>query len=89
MVFYNNPSFEEWKWTDKTLTYNSQSFSHSRSIGNLNLSASISRLEDMSYRKNDEQLRYSAFLKANYHFSESTSLSFYGNRLYKETKNIY
>ncbi len=85
---YNKPSYEEWQWTNKTLTFNSQSFSHSRSIGNLNLSASISRFEDMSYRKNDEQLRYSAFLKANYQFSEFTSLSFMGTGYTRKRKTF-
>jgi iron complex outermembrane receptor protein len=85
---YNKPSFKEWEWTNKALTYNSQSLSHSRSIGKLNLSASISRFEDMSYRKNDEQLRYSAFLKANYQFSEFTSLSFMGTGYTRKRKTF-
>jgi outer membrane receptor for ferrienterochelin and colicins len=85
---YDNPSFNDWQWTENTLSYNSQSFSHSRSMGKLNLSASVSRLEDMSYRKNDNQLRYSAFLKANYHFSESTSLSFMGTGYTRKRKTF-
>lgn len=85
---YNDPSYKKWEWTNKTLSYNSQSLSHSRSIGKLSLSASISRLEDMSYKKNDDQLRYSAFLKANYHFSEFTSLSFLGTGYTRERKTF-
>ena len=42
----------------------------------------------MSYRKNDDQLRYSAFLKANYKFSESTSLSFMGTGYTRERKTF-
>ncbi|MCB9248701.1 MAG: TonB-dependent receptor [Ignavibacteriales bacterium] len=48
------------------------------------MSVSLSRLEDLSYRKNDDQLRYSAFLKANYNFSESTTLSFWGTGYTRE-----
>ncbi|MBK8944398.1 MAG: TonB-dependent receptor [Ignavibacteriae bacterium] len=81
---YSNPSHDEWKWTDKTLSFNRQSISHSRLFGNLNLSASLSRFEDLSYRKNDNQIRYSAFLKADYNFSENTSLSFWGTGYTRE-----
>ena len=41
-------------------------------------------LQDQSYRQNDDQIRYSAFVKANYHFSESTSLSFLGTGYTRE-----
>ncbi|MCB0748983.1 MAG: TonB-dependent receptor, partial [Ignavibacteriae bacterium] len=81
---YDKPTFTEWQWTNKTLSFNSQSISHSQSIGKLSLSVSLSRLEDLSYRKNDEQLRYSAFIKANYNFSESTTLSIWGTGYTRE-----
>ena len=76
--FYSKPSHKEWEWTNKTLYYNSQTISHSRSFGKLGVSASISRLEDLSYRQNEDQLRYSGYLRANYNFSEFTTLSFLG-----------
>lgn len=75
---YTNPSHTEWQWTDKTLTFNSQTISHSRSIGKLKLSGSFTRFEDYSYRKNDYQLRFAGFLKANYQFSSLTSLTLLG-----------
>jgi outer membrane receptor for ferrienterochelin and colicins len=81
---YAKPSYKEWEWTNKTLTFNKQSISHSRSIGKLSLSATLSRFEDLSYKKNDDQIRYSAFLKANYNFSEMTSLSFWGTGYTRE-----
>ncbi len=81
---YSKPSYKKWEWTNKTLTFNKQSVSHSRSIGKLSLSATLSRFEDLSYRKNDYQIRYSAFFKANYRFSESTSLSFWGTGYTRE-----
>jgi iron complex outermembrane receptor protein len=75
---YNKPSHEEWEWTDGTMTYNSQVISHSRSFGKISIAGSFSRLEYYSYRKNDYQLRFAGFLKANYHFTKSTSLAFMG-----------
>ena len=73
---YSDPSHDEWKWNNRTLTFNSQTISHSRSIGKLGIAASITRFEDYSYRENDYQLRFAGFLKGNYHYDENTSLVF-------------
>lgn len=73
--FYSKPSHSEWEWTDKTLSFNSQTISHSRSIGKLSFAASFTRFEDYSYRQNDYQLRFAGYLKAKYQFSEATTLS--------------
>lgn len=86
--FYDSPSFKQWKWTDKILSFNSQTISHSRSFGNLSFSGSFTRFEDYSYRQNDYQLRFGGFLKANYQFSEVTSLSFLGTG-YTRDKNTF
>ncbi len=75
---YSKPSFKEWQWIDKARYFNSQTISHSRSFGKFSLSASVSRLEDLSYKQNEDQLRYSGYLKANYNFSSHTTLSFLG-----------
>ena len=76
--FYSKPSHKEWQWTEKTRYFNSQTISHSRSFGKFGLSASISRLEDLSYKQNENQLRYSGYLKANYNFSNHTTISLLG-----------
>lgn len=88
---YSNPSFEQWKWSEKSLMYNEETISHSRSFGNLSLSASISRFEDRSYKKNNDQIRYGGYLKANYSFTEISSLSFLasGYSRYHSTFNFW
>jgi len=86
--FYSNPSHKEWEWTDRTLSFNKQTVSHSRTIGNLSLSASLSRQEDYSYRQNDYLLRFAGFIKANYTFSEFTSLSLLGTGFTRD-RNIF
>jgi iron complex outermembrane receptor protein len=85
---YSNPSHYEWKWTDRTLTFNSQTISHSRSIGKLSLSGSFTRFEDYSYRQNNFQLRFAGFLKAKYQFSESTTLSLLGTGYTRDRKTF-
>ncbi len=73
---YSKPSFKEWQWTNKTRYFNGQTISHSRSFGKFGIAASLSRFEDLSYKQNDDQLRFSGYLKANYNFTNSSTLSF-------------
>lgn len=88
---YATPSHNQWKWTDRTLSFNSQTISHTRAFGNLRLAVSLTRFEDYSYRQNDFQLRYAGFLKAKYQFSKSTTLSLLatGYTRDKETFNYW
>jgi len=88
---YSNPAHNEWKWTEKILTFNSQTITHSNSIGKLNFSTSFTRFEDYSYRKNDYQLRFAGYLKANYNFTERTSINLFGTGYTrnKETFNYW
>ncbi len=88
---YSNPSHKEWKWADKSLYLNSQTISHSRSIGKFSFAASITRLEDYSYRQNDYQLRFGGYLNANYQFSQNTSLKIFatGYTRDRETFNYW
>ena len=85
---YSSSTHKEWEWTDRTLSYNSQTISHSRSLGKLSLSGSFTRFEDYSYRQNDFQLRFAGFLKARYQFSESTSLSLLGTGYTRDKKTF-
>ena len=85
---YSNPTHKEWEWADRTLSFNSQTISHSRSFGELSLSASFTRFEDYSYRQNDFQLRFAGFFKAKYQFSESTSLSLLGTGYTRDKKTF-
>jgi len=85
---YTKPSYSEWEWTDNTLSFNSQTMSHSRSIGKLSFAASFTRFEDYSYRQNDYQLRFAGFLKAKYQFSKATTLSLLGTG-YTRDRNTF
>ena len=62
---YDKPAFYEWNWADEYRIYNSISVSHSNKIGNWGYSFSISRFEDMGYRQNDWQKKYSGYFKTN------------------------
>lgn len=74
---YGKPAHKEWDWSDKTRTYNGITLGHTNKFGKLGVSFSLSRTEDMSYRENDWQNRYSGYLKMQYKFSSKSDLSFF------------
>ncbi|NOX65565.1 MAG: TonB-dependent receptor, partial [Chlorobi bacterium] len=75
---YAKPSYDQWKWSNNLQSYYGATISHSRTIGKLGVTGLFSYFQDDGYRKNDWEKRYSAYLKAAYNFSESTSLTFIG-----------
>lgn len=75
---YAKPSYDQWKWSNSLQSYYGATISHSRTIGKLGIIGLFSYFQDDGYRKNDWEKRYSAYLKAAYNFSESTSLIFIG-----------
>lgn len=58
--------------------------SHSNSFGNLGVSASFSRIEDMSYRQGDWRKRYSGYLKTKYDFNKNSSLTLLANGYFQD-----
>lgn len=79
---YDNPSVDQWKWTDRTRSYYGYSLTHSNSIGNFGYSLSYRRENDDSYREMDHNKRHLTYAKLSYDFSEKTSLTFLGNNLF-------
>ncbi len=81
---YDKPFHKEWDWSNKYRTFNNITVSHSNRFGNLGIALSLSRYEDMSYRMNDWQNRYSGYFKSLYKFSDSVSLSFMVTGFYRD-----
>lgn len=80
---YNNPTHDQWKWTDKPLSFNGQSFWHARRVGSLGVSLYFSRHIDDGYRLNDYRRRYNVFFKAKEDFSQTSSLTMNFSMLYQ------
>lgn len=76
---YDEPYYDDWKWTERTLSYNYQDVSHSRAIGNLKLRGSLGRRESSGFQQNGHYHRFSGYLKAKYNFSPTSYLTAYGN----------
>ena len=81
---YDKPFHKQWDWSDKYRTFNNLTVSHSNSFGNLGVAISLTRYEDMSYRLNDWQNRFSGYFKSLYKFSDSVSLSFMATGFYRD-----
>jgi len=76
---YDEPYYDEWRWTERTLTYNYQDVSHSRAFGNLKVRGSLGRRESTGFQQNGHYHRFSGYLKAKYHFSPTSYFTAYGN----------
>jgi iron complex outermembrane receptor protein len=81
--FYDRPQYKEWDWSKQYRPFNGVTLSHSNSIDNFGFTISLSRLEDLSYRRDDFSKKYIGFLKLNYKFSDASDLTFVANTLNK------
>jgi iron complex outermembrane receptor protein len=72
---YDRPKYKEWDWSGEYRFFNGQVLSHSNNIGNFHFTASLTRLEDESYRQSSFYHRYLGYFKGNYNFSSASSLN--------------
>ena len=84
---YSKPYSSEWDWSSESRTYNTLTLSHTNRIGKFGFSAALTRLNDMSYKKDNVSSRYIGYLKTVYNFSPTSSLSFFANSLNEEEGN--
>jgi iron complex outermembrane receptor protein len=81
--FYNKPSFDQWKWSDKRRFLNGQAFGLSRKFGDFGISLFLSRQLDDGYRQNDYRRRYNGYVKMRHDFSSSSALTLNAGMLYQ------
>lgn len=86
--FYDKPYYKEWDWSDKLHSFNGVTISHSNSFDNFGFNISLTRLEDLSYRRDDFSKKYIGFLKLQYSFDPSSSLTFLANTFNKRGGNF-
>lgn len=82
--FYDKPHYKEWDWSGEMRPFNGLTVSHSNSFENFGFSISLSRLEDLSYRRDDFTKKYIGFTKMHYDFSSKSSLTFLANAFNKQ-----
>jgi len=82
---YGEPEYPQWRWSDRIRSFNGQSFSHSRRVGDLGVSVFASRHLDDGYRQNDYRRRYNFFMKMREELSTASSLGFTLGLVYQHT----
>ncbi len=86
---YNKPSYNEWKWSDESRLFNGLTLAHTQKFGAFGIEASLTRLEDMSYRQNGYTHKYIGFLKSSFEITPASSITILANTLNKKGGNFY
>jgi len=97
--FYDQPSYESWRWTDNylpyqisqgeidltsALTYEGINISHSRKIGKVSMLLSGSRETSSGYKQNDYSSKWNFFGKVNIKITSDISFNISGIRALHE-----
>ncbi|MCL4280007.1 MAG: TonB-dependent receptor, partial [Ignavibacteriaceae bacterium] len=81
---YDKPYYNEWDWSGERRPFNGLTLSHSNTLGNFGFNVSLTRLEELSYRKDDDSKKYIGFLKTVYNFTPISSITFLANTFNKK-----
>ncbi len=82
--FYDKPHYNEWDWSRKVRPFNGITLSHSNRFGKFGFNLSLTRLEEQSYKQDDDFKKYIGFLKTVYNFTPVSSLTFVANTFNKK-----
>ncbi|MDZ7626336.1 MAG: TonB-dependent receptor [Ignavibacteriaceae bacterium] len=80
---YDKPYYNEWDWSGGMRPFNGLTLSHSQQIEKFGFNVSLTRLEESSYKQDDDFKKYIGFLKAVYNFTPVSSLTFLANTFNK------
>jgi outer membrane receptor for ferrienterochelin and colicins len=80
---YDKPYYDEWDWSGGMRPFNGLTLSHSQQIEKFGFNVSLTRLEESSYKQDDDFKKYIGFLKAVYNFTPTSSLTFLANTFNK------
>ncbi|MCG6913413.1 TonB-dependent receptor [bacterium BMS3Abin03] len=86
--FYDKPYYKEWDWSGEHRPFNGLTLSHSNTFGKFGFNLSFTRLEDLSYRRDDFYKKYTGFLKAVYNFSSTSSITLLADTFNKRAGNF-
>ena len=74
---YDEPSVEQWKWSDSTLYFYRADLSYSQTFGPLGLRLSVSRHYDKGYRLNSDQSRWYFTARPEINFGDGSQLNLF------------
>ncbi|MCW8804255.1 MAG: TonB-dependent receptor, partial [Ignavibacteriaceae bacterium] len=81
--FFDRPYYSEWDWSGERRPFNGLTLSHSNKFGKFGFNISFTRLEESSYKQDDDFKKYIGFLKTVYNFTPISSLTFIANTFNK------
>ncbi len=82
--FYERPYYSEWDWSGELRPFNGVTLSHSNKFGKFGFNISFTRLEESSYKQDDDFKKYIGYLKTIYNFTPVSSLTFIANTFNKQ-----
>ena len=85
---YDKPAFQEWRWSEESRFFNGLTLAHSQMFGKVGIEASITRLEDMSYKQSGFSHKYIGFLKGKFEINPASSITLLANSLNKKGGNF-
>jgi outer membrane receptor for ferrienterochelin and colicins len=85
---YDRPYYDEWDWSGERRPFNGLTLAHSQQIDKFGFNISFTRLEDASYREDDDFKKYIGFLKTVFNFTPVSSLTFIANTFNKRAGNF-
>jgi outer membrane receptor for ferrienterochelin and colicins len=80
---YDKPYYSEWDWSGGRRPFNGLTLSHSNRFGKFGFNISFTRLEELSYKQDDDFKKYIGFLKTVFNFTPVSSLTFIANTFNK------
>ncbi len=75
--FYDQPHYEEWQWTDRTLHYERIDATYGRQLGPLGIQLNFSRYTTTGYMENDEVNQWNGSGKLVYHLPNQSRFDLY------------
>jgi len=85
---YDKPAYKLWDWSERIRTFYGIALTHSNAINDFGYTLSFKKLCDDSYRKDDFKKRYIGYMKLNYDFSNTSSISLLANYLHMNRGNF-
>ncbi|MBP9211290.1 MAG: TonB-dependent receptor [Bacteroidetes bacterium] len=76
---YDEPAYDQWKWSDGTRWLNGQAAGYSSTFGDIGLAASVQRISDDGFREQDWLRRYNAYVKLRYQLSPYQTMTVTSN----------
>jgi outer membrane cobalamin receptor len=76
---YDDPHYDVWQWTEKSLHYEGVDLAYSRQIGRVGFRVSVSRYVSTGYMENNETDRWNVSGKIAYRLPNNSKLELYGS----------